>query len=377
MSIKDFQNGFIAGASGYLLSDNKGGGVEPPEEAFKIIEAGTNRFYGGHWDWFIEQYGDKITTSSLRFAENMFYDSKVETIPFDININHTGENHVFKNMFFGCSNLKQLPAIKANGKIGAPSSKYGFPKFEDMFYSLYRVREIPYDYITSLLSDECLEARKTLSVSGEVNTCQMCKSLRNTIDITPFMNYSTAYYDSCYTRLYTGCHCLDEITNLPVETPTYKNDVLGSAFLSNYRLKNLTFAKQEDNTPYTANWGQQVIDLTHAGYSDNTDSILGYNSGITADKEVVDDATYQSLAAKFDPDWFSCDAAYSRYNRTSAITTIDSLPDTSAYLAANGGTNTIKFKGAAGSKTGGGAINTLSDTQIAKAAAKGWTVAFV
>jgi hypothetical protein len=47
-----------------------------------------------------------------------------------------------------------------------------------------------------------------------------------------------------------------------------------------------------------------------------------------------------------------------------------SLPDTSTY-----GSNTIKFKGASGALTDGGAINTLTEEEIAVAAAKGWTVA--
>jgi hypothetical protein len=63
---------------------------------------------------------------------------------------------------------------------------------------------------------------------------------------------------------------------------------------------------------------------------------------------------------------------YSRYNHDSAVETINSLPDTSAY-----GTNTIKFKGASGALTDGGAINTLTEEEIAVAAAKGWTVTLV
>ena len=68
---------------------------------------------------------------------------------------------------------------------------------------------------------------------------------------------------------------------------------------------------------------------------------------------------------------------YSRYNHDSAVRTINSLPDTSAYLTANGGTNTIIFKGASGASTDGGAINTLTEEEIAVATAKGWTVSLV
>ena len=69
--------------------------------------------------------------------------------------------------------------------------------------------------------------------------------------------------------------------------------------------------------------------------------------------------------------------AYSRYNHTSAVNTINSLPDTSAYLATAGGTNTIKFKSNAGSATDGGAISNLTEEEIAVATAKGWTVSLV
>ena len=68
---------------------------------------------------------------------------------------------------------------------------------------------------------------------------------------------------------------------------------------------------------------------------------------------------------------------YSRYNLTSAMNTIRSLPDTSAYLATAGGTNTIKFNRAAGSATSGGGISSLSTSDIAIATAKGWTVSLV
>ena len=140
-----------------------------------------------------------------------------------------------------------------------------------------------------------------------------------------------------------------------------------------HRLKNLTFKTNSDGTPISASWSNQTIEFTdYVGWAINKSFILDYNSGITADKQVTDDATYQAL--KNDPDWFTTNVKYSRYNHDSAVATINSLPDTSAYLATAGGTNTIKFKGASGSKTDGGAINTLTEEEIAVAAAKGWTV---
>jgi hypothetical protein len=121
---------------------------------------------------------------------------------------------------------------------------------------------------------------------------------------------------------------------------------------------------------FVPSWKNQVLDFTNnIGYH-RDDCFTGYNSGITADKEVKDDATYQAL--KDDPDWFTRDINYSRYNHDSAVRTLASLPDTSTY-----GTNTIKFKGASGALTDGGAINTLTEEEIAVASARGWTVSFV
>lgn len=64
------------------------------------------------------------------------------------------------------------------------------------------------------------------------------------------------------------------------------------------------------------------------------------------------------------------------YNHDSAVETINSLPDTSAFLAEVGGTNTIQFYSNQGANTEGGAIGNLTVEEIAVAAAKGWTVAF-
>ena len=102
----------------------------------------------------------------------------------------------------------------------------------------------------------------------------------------------------------------------------------------------------------------------------------GEKSGITEETRIIDEESYQLL--KDNPNSWTTDIAYSRYNHNSAVETINSLPDTSEYLLANsGGTNTIKFTGNAGSKTDGGAINTLTEEEIAVAAAKGWTVTLV
>ena len=173
------------------------------------------------------------------------------------------------------------------------------------------------------------------------------------------------------------CTSLDELINLPIlyTKATWTSNAFNNTFYACSRLKDVTFALN-NGTPYTVTWKNQVIDLSYyVGYAESKSDILsGLNNGITKDKEVKDATSYRLL--KNDPDWFTINVNYSRYNHDSAVRTINSLPDTSAYLASDGGTNTIKFKGASGTNTDGGAISNLTESEIAVATAKGWTVTF-
>ena len=202
-----------------------------------------------------------------------------------------------------------------------------------------------------------------------------CKSLRSIP--MGFLNHGghiTVTSNCIYNSTFYQCCVLDEVIGLPIphKDAEWTSNAFTSTFYNCWRLKNMTFALS-DGQPYVMKWKSQIIDLTGKGIVTGlVRDIISYNSGITADKEVKDDATYQAL--KDDPDWFTTMIAYSRYNHDSAVATINSLPDTSAYLATAGGTNTIKFTSASGRDTDGGAINTLTEEEIAVAAAKGWTV---
>ena len=188
------------------------------------------------------------------------------------------------------------------------------------------------------------------------------------------MSYLKNSY-SYYSNGFYYCYALDELVDLPVQytKATWTDNAFTYTFDYCHRLKNITFKTNNDGTAIVVNWKNQVIDLTnYVGYASFYRNISEYNSGITEDKQVTNTTTYQLL--KNDPDWFTCDINYSRYNHDSAVATINTLPNTSAYLASTGGTNTIKFKGAAGASTDGGAINTLTAEEIAVATARGWTL---
>jgi hypothetical protein len=242
-----------------------------------------------------------------------------------------------------------------------------------MFYGCYRLRYLPED----LGNNWDWNYLHTYAYSYMSNIFDNCYSLRRVPDnfLSNIWGIQTSATYSPYKYLFNACFCLDEVKNLPIQQSKLASNTFSSTFYSCNRLKSFTFETNEDGSPKIAEWKSQTITLNNeCGNGSSKQYFLNYNSGITADKEVKDDATYQAL--KNDPDWFTLTKDYSRYNRLSAVETINSLPDTSAYLATAGGTNTIKFKGDSGSLTDGGAINTMTEEEIAVATAKGWTVSF-
>jgi hypothetical protein len=324
-----------------------------PEEALTITGNCNNRFANNGWNWFLEQCGDKITTKNITDASNMFYSYTLTSIPFDINLNSGSSTVACSYLFYDCENLTRLPYIK--GKIG--DTNY-------MFMNLTNLREIPEDWADYI----DWSGLHTNTMESMVSTIVNCYSLRKIpANLMSNLWSNCAYYYSIFSSGFNNCYALDEFKGIVPKTGAYTSNTFGTTFSNSTRVKDITFALQEDGTPYEVNWKSQTIDLTtRVGYVAQDRHMTEYNSGITIDKKVTDAASYQAL--KNDPDWYTLDIAYSRYNHDSAVNTINSLP-----ITTNTGC-TIKFKGASGSATDGGAINTLTEEEIAVAAAKGWTV---
>ncbi len=319
------------------------------------------QFYNERWNWFIEEYGDKIVTQDVTHCQNMFYgSSKLKNIPFEINCK-SGQMITCASMFYN-TGITSVPKIN-NCK---PENT------NQMFYSCIYLRYFPEDF-ESWFDWSYMETQGNVYSS----TFRSCYSLRKLpLSIFNHAYPKATYSNAFYNHMAQSCYCLDEIVDLPIPfTSTWTSNVFSFTFLSCSRAKNITFALQENGQPYVMSWKSQTIDLgSYVGFSVDKILVVNYNSGITYETRITDDATYQLY--KNHPDSWTTDIAYSRYNHDSAVATINSLPDTSAYITANGGTNTIKFKGASGSLTDGGAINTLTEEEIAVATAKGWTVTF-
>lgn len=324
---------------------------------------------------------DDVTEEDLTFTGSVLLRINSSTIPQHIQdaITNFIETYKYKMRFKDVSSI-DIPYLK-NGnynifKINFKQNEYrricdrkGFMRYLNniktfpvyigknfdlhyLFYGLNYVRYIPdnfFDYFTfDSFSDTALD-----------HTFYNCYSLRKIPEkFTKILYNYEKYTNTGYNYSFYNCQSLDEILDIQ------NIEIASGTFEGCSRLKNITFA-DTGSSHFAAT--DKTIDLSKVGYAFSTDYkdyILNYNSGITADKEVTDDTTYQAL--KNDPDWFTCDVRYSRYNHDSAVRTINSLYSSSKA--------TIIFKGISGSFTDEGVIRTLTPSEIAVATAKGWTV---
>lgn len=348
----------------------------PPEYSFRLTGNITNLCAGG-WDWFFDFYKDKITTEALTNLGSSFDGTKINKFNFVFNIaNANYLSYTFRNMAL----LEESPKLR--GVLDVTRNL----NLDNFITGCSRIKSFE-----DLFTDDMLKDFNTIQCTGAYSCAKPiqfrgCTSLRTVPtwwynfrlceDSTAFPNYSyTIYYN-----MVGWCNSLDEIVNIPVWkcNAAQTTNMFNTAFDYAVRLKDITF-ETNDGQPIEVKWKTQTINLTTvgAGVGGGAVTVEQYSqfNGITKDKKVIDDATYQAL--KNDPDWYTEKPEYSRYDHDSAVRTINSLPDTSAYLASAGGTNTIKFTKNFGANTDAGAIETLTAEEIAVAAAKGWTVSLV
>jgi hypothetical protein len=340
-----------------------GGGSEIPDEAFYNNYPNNNyRFYAANGTWLWENHAGRF--EPLILGRGMFAEcGTITDIPITLTIDDSYMDELDR-AFYGCSQLKQISNFIPYNK------RYSYERIPtaEMFWQCSNLRTIPLNLFGTCPSIDPTTPSKTERHSMFEN----CYSLRKMPDISMLNDASPTISTSIYSRLAHKCYCLDEVTNLPISSGSYNTNMFTDAFTYCHRIKNLTFAT-DNGTPKTANWTKQTIVLSYyTGYCDDVRNITGYNGGCSG--VVNSSATYATY--KNTEDWYSRDYGYSRYNGTSLINTINSLPDCSAYVAANGGTNTIKLRRNMGRYTDGGSVNSIGEANIALAASKGWTIAY-
>lgn len=352
------------------------------------MDATANHFAG--WEWFLDKYRDRVK----------------------VRITSQAQSRVF-----GVGYTKDLNAIKLIDKEPGQScdirsmfeAYYGKKLPVPIWEGTKPIREIAslFSQCYNLTDTEIKSFLSHFNFSGFVNAninylFNECRSVRNINSILAQLHAQCKDYVSDYggnvniQALCRATSVADELVGLPVPCGEVAYD-LQIPFWDNIeaivegagRAKKITFATKTDGTPYTVKWDGKTISLTNQiGYFTDENDILSHSSvhGITQEKRVSDATTYEAL--KNDPDYYvynqgsqiydgnivSVGLLYSRYNHTSAVETINSLPDCSAYCAETSNTNTIIFKKYSGALTDGGGIDTLTAEEIAVATNKGWTV---
>ena len=72
----------MAAAITAITTGGGDGGFTIPESAFTLTGDCSYTFSGGTWDWFIDNYGDRITTNNITYAFDMFNKTRVKEVPF-------------------------------------------------------------------------------------------------------------------------------------------------------------------------------------------------------------------------------------------------------------------------------------------------------
>lgn len=286
-------------------------------------------FYFGRFSWILEHYTSLLSFSNIENASCCFYSlkSNADLTNLTFYMKNDGWSNDLSNIF-AYSNLQHLPHIV--GKVDDCSQIFyhcGVESIPDNFFDDF-IFSKPNSYIDcGSMFCRCYNIIKVPSLKA-------FKQLQST-------GVPSSYYYNFYYQLFFGCDKLQEIRDLPIVygiNSEVKQNFFGGIVNDTPKLSSFTFEPNQ-----TARLSNQILYFQTAGWEN------GYPQSERIQNSV--------------------------YNHDSAVETINSLPDTSAFLAEVGGTNTIRFYRNQGANTEGGAIGNLTAEEIATAAAKGWTVA--
>ena len=92
-----------------------GGGDAPTAEELTLTNNCQYAFASPAWEWFLNKYGNQITTTNLTSLEGTFKGSNLSTIPFSLNATMENNGCRFYETFKNCENLTSVPTI--TGKV--------------------------------------------------------------------------------------------------------------------------------------------------------------------------------------------------------------------------------------------------------------------
>ena len=352
-------------------------GLHIPEEALVISGDCAYRFVYNGWNWFIEEYSDKITTNNLESGMNMFwYSSELTNIPFDLNFKIPTSTTLATSMtymFANCTALLNVPNVKTI----RPSD------MNSIFDCCKSLKSISDDW-TDTWDWSKIDNSTSAYQNNTANMFSSCYNLRNIPTWTFLhMNPVAAYSYATIYGAFNYCYSLEKVEGIRLPAnATWTSNAFYNTFNNCYRLKSITFALQDDGSPYVHNISKQTIDLTKVGYitpgQNNLSVFLLSCPDFTTDDEIDSYAKWVAYCGEDGSEGSGNGYAYGRqwcvFGRTAVKKMFATLPDVTG-----GSNNTIKLDNqvcVGNNDLWDEPFSALTEEEIAVATAKGWTITY-
>ena len=336
----------------------------------------------------------------------MFKNNDKITDLSDITINISGDVVHIISAFEDCINLRKLPTFTMS-----PGSKININQSSSFLRNCRVLEESEVQKVIYLDSNITNPQNPLFAYNYNIKNIDLSDMKLNTWD-NRYWSYNKFVNSEPNLRsLKLPAWNVKQDSNPISSSSSY---YLGDSFTDMIMLDSLTFSTNADGSPMKAKVKSQSFYVTGSnsypyGYLPN--NIDGYVSSrglmlypdepITEDDNVFRDINSSNVTVekiqegynrvKNRPNWCSfwggtvtyngtsvtASRLTSRFNHNSIVEFINTLPDTSEYLATAGGTNTLKLLKYQGDLTDEGGVSNLTPEEIAVATAKGWTVTIV
>ena len=342
---------------------------------------------------------NNITNMSYMFKDN----DKITDLS-DITINISGDtNAPIVSTFENCINLRKLPTFTMSS-----GSKVNMNQSISFLRNCYVLEEN--------------ELQKVIYLEPYNSPQSSLFAYNYNIKNMDLSNMKLNTWDNSYWSYNKFVNSEPNLRSLKLPAWNVKQDskplgssyYLSDSFTEMIMLDSLTFSTNADGSPMKAKVKSQSFSVTGnsshpygcsrydmGDYTSSKGLMLYPDEPLTGDDNVFrditgSDTTVEKIQEGYDrvknrPNWcsfWSGNVTYngtsipasrltSRFNHTSIVEFINTIPDTSEYLAIAGGTNTIKLFKYQGDLTDEGGVSDLTPEEIAVATAKGWTVTLV
>lgn len=299
-----------------------------------------------------------LTNMERMFSVTSIWDKPFfEEIPITIYYHRGAFN---AQWIFNYARFTKAPLFRPARSTDASDPADGKIRFlNGVFYGCNYLETIPEDWLdwdefkNWLAADEWRKISLTQFCYG----CCRLKSVSKN-----FLDFLDSVHAGNLTHIFQNCYSLNKIENMgyyvraSAGNPGPDGLVDDCISLSKFTFKN--------NGP--TGWGNSLIDFSRCGWASNSAS--NYEEyGFTEETLVTDEASYQALK---NTDYWTTNKLYSKYNHTSMVETINSLPE----IIKTYKTNIITFSATQGDSTDEGGASNLTEEELAVASAKGWTV---